>query len=168
MKTLIAVLLGLAMFCIAILVIRSAAPKCLAANVLIEKAGQYRSPDGSCVVNMKEEDGGKLSFVFYRQDKGRPGAGPANPFRANSGWLMCWDSQNRLWTYVPEQDGEYCRCWYANEESTGTRRVGKLGPWQGIPEAFLARLPDTLKKAYEAYVESQRSKESEGTAAENG
>jgi hypothetical protein len=154
MKKLIAVVLGMAMLCIAILVIRSAAPKSVAANVLIEKAGRYRSPDGSFLVDMKEEDGGKLSFVFYRQDgEGQRGAGPTNPFRADSDWLMCWDSQGRLWTYVPEQDGKYCRYWYANEESTGSCGVGELGGWQGIPEAFFARLPDAVKKTYEAYGE---------------
>lgn len=165
MKKLIGAALGAALLCIVILVIRCLEPKRVAANVLIEESGRYRSPTGKGLLNIWEEKEGELKFFVYHQKmEGRDGGGPAKPFQAESDWFMCWDSQDRLWSYVPEQDHQSCRCWYANEEASGTGGAGEHGGWEGIPPSFFARLPETVKETYRRYISTQNSGNSEQDA----
>jgi len=125
-------------------------------NVMIEETGQYLAPGGSCRLELKEEGDGRLTFLIYKQtETGQDGVG-SKPFKANSDWLLCWDSQDRLWSYVPEQDGEYCRYWFIEEGRRGTVRVGKCS-WEGVPEAFIERLPGSVKATYKTYLERKQS-----------
>jgi hypothetical protein len=156
MKRLIGVAFCVVLLILASLIIRGQIPKRVAADVLIEEAGQYRSPNGVCLVDVWEENEGELKFFVYQQKEPGPqvpahaptsildapspqlradriGSGPAKPFRAESDWFMCWDSQDRLWTYVPEQDLSCCSFWQENEDVSGSCLVGDAGGWEGIP-----------------------------------
>lgn len=68
---------------------------------------------------------------------------------------MCWDATDRLWTYLPDEDQQYCRYWYTTDHGTGECRVGETGGWDGIPENFLARLPDKVKATYQGHFVDQ-------------
>jgi hypothetical protein len=153
MKKLIGVVFIVALLVIAgFIVFREPAPKRIAANLVFKETGIYRSPVGDCLVDISVVEGGKLKFLVYRQNKiGRNGTGPGEPFTADSDWFMCWDSQGRLWAYVPERDLEHCSHWYG----TGSRRVGNYG-WDGVPEAFVERLPTAVKEKYNTYIKSHK------------
>ena len=179
MKQLIGVLLGVGLIVVMFLVLRGSAPKTratnvprVAANVIIEEPGRYRSLTGDYFVDIWEEEEGKLKYRFYRQRikglDGGDGGGPAKSFRPESDWFVCWDSQNRLWAYVPELDQRRCSCLYANEEATGICRAGDLGGWEGIPPSFFGRLPDEVKETYRQYKSSQTSGNSEQDAETDG
>jgi hypothetical protein len=152
MKKLIGEVFIVALLVIAgFLVFQEPAPKRIAANVVFKEIGIYASPVGDCLVEVSVVDEGKLKFFVYRQMKGgRSGSGPTDPFTADSNWFMCWDSQGRLWAYVPERDLEHCSHWYG----TGSRRVGNYG-WDGVPQAFVDRLPTAVKEKYNTYIKSQ-------------
>jgi hypothetical protein len=168
MKTLIGSLVGMVLLCIVLLVIHNRTPHRMAANVLIEETGRYRSPGGDCFVDLWEENKGQLKFLVYKEtEAGREGNGPSKSFRAKSDWLMCWDSQDRLWTYVPEQDRQYCRYWYATGESTGSARVGNRR-LAGGPGPFLALLPEIVKEIPSKGDGMQESGSSEQAAPSDG
>jgi hypothetical protein len=128
-------------------------PRRVAANVIFNEVGEYVSPAGdSSSVEVFENDKGKLEFILYHQMKeGRSRQGPTKAFKPDSNWFMCWDSQGRLWTYLTEENFEYCRNWYRTGEASGTIMVGEFGGWEGIPEAFFERLPKVAKDKYELY-----------------
>lgn len=169
MKKLIGAVLCVSLLGIVLLVIRCLEPKRVAANVLIEKTGRYRSPNGKMHLDIWEENEGELKFFVYRQKNGgRSGGGPTNPFQAESDWFMCWDYNDRLWSYVPEQDHQYCRNWYANAEASGTGGSGELGGWEGIPSSFFTRLPDIVKETYRRYISTLAPGKSEQDAESDG
>ena len=172
MKISIGAVLGIALLCIVFLGIRGLtpkrmAPKRVAANVLIQETGRYASPDGEFVVDVWEDNEGELKFFFHRQKNGS-GGGPAKSFQAESDWFLCWDSQDRLWSYVPEQDHHCCRTWYANAEASGTGGAGSLGGWEGIPPSFFARLPEIVKETYRRYTSTQAPGNSEQEVESDG
>jgi len=158
MKKLIRAVLGVALL-VALLVMRAptpnkmpSRPKQMAPDRLIEHAGQYASPSGAWVVDISEENEGELKFFLYQPtEAGQIGHGPTKPFRSDSDWFMCWDSQDRLWTYIPDHT-DHCTFYYDDEHESGSVTVGDGGGWEGIPASFLARLPGDLKATYEAYV----------------
>ncbi len=165
MKKLIGVLVCIALFIVASFVLRGSARQHVAANVLIEQTGRYRLSSGPHVADVWEVAEGALKFAVYREQReGRDGGGPAKSFQGESDWFLCWDSQGRLWSYVPEQDLQGCRCWYSDDASSGSRYVGTGGGWEGIPESFFARLPDEVKETYKIYLKEQRSTNSERNA----
>jgi hypothetical protein len=162
MKKMIGAILGVALLCALLFAIRHPPQKLVAANTVFTKAGTYRSPSGSHVVRVLPENDGSLKFVVTNEKSNGPnGIGPAMPFQARSDWFMCWDSKDRLWTYVPEQDNQYCCCWYSSEEGSGSCLVGEFGGWEGIPNEFFARLPKTVKATYTTYaaIRAQQSSE---------
>lgn len=169
MKQLIGILLSVGLIIIMFLVFWGSKSKRVAANVIIEKPGRYRSPTGNYFVNIWEEEEGKLKYGFYQQKNGgQSGSGPAKSFRAESDWFVCWDSQNRLWAYVPELDHRRCNCFYANEEASGICRAGDLGGWEGIPPSFFNRLPEMAKETYRKYKSSQTPGNSKQDAEARG
>jgi hypothetical protein len=137
------------------LTVAIASPKLVSANVIIKEAGSFGSPLNSQMVRIWPEPDGSLKFFVNNQKAIGNGSGPAAAFEANSDWLMCWDFKDRLWTYIPEQDGQYCRCWYSSEKGSGTTLVGEFGGWDGIPEAFLANLPEKMKAIHATYASNQ-------------
>ena len=80
---------------------------------------------------IKAEAENELKFYVYKKKtKGRTDGGLG--FRADTDWFMSWDTEGRLWVYVPEVDQQYCRYWYANENFKGLRRVGEYGGLEGL------------------------------------
>lgn len=145
MKKPIVIAICVGLVCLAIIAIPVGHPKRVAENTVIDEAGIYESPRGTQIVNVSREDGGRLKIaVAWRKG----GGGATTPFQANSDWFMCFDSDDRLWTYVPEQDRHLCHCWYTTDKSSGTLTAGELGGWQGVPQSFLARLPESAKATY--------------------
>jgi len=163
MKNVIGALFGVALFCFLFFVIlRSPAttasvapPTVVQPNVIIKETGDFGSPLGSQVVHIWRETDGSLKFFVNRQKDPGSGSGPISSFKANSEWSMCWDSDDKLWTYVPELDDQYCTYWYANENGSGSCRVGEYGGWRGIPEAFFANLPEKVKAVHATYTSNQ-------------
>jgi hypothetical protein len=153
-KKLIGAILVIALVCVVYLAIQVAPPKRIPANVVIVEAGRYVSPNGKQIVEVSSQKDGTLKFFVSKSD-GRSGGGPATPFAAQSGWFMCWDSSDRLWTYVPEQDHKCCRNWYAGDEASGSCLVGESGGWEGVPDSFFAQLPETVKATYTAYARAR-------------
>lgn len=137
---------------IAVLVQRNAPPQRVQANVLITNVGRYTSPNGQRVLNVWREKDGRLMF-FVKDQKGSGGV--AKSFDPGSHWLLCWDDQDRLWSYVPEQDTN-CHYWYWGVSEVGSCHVGETGGWDGIPESFLARLPERVRAVYENFRATQK------------
>jgi hypothetical protein len=132
---------------------RESLPILVAENVLMTESGRYSAPNGSQLVEIRQENDGSLKFFVSRtMGDGTTGGGPAASFQAKSEWFMCWDSNDKLWTYIPEQDHQYCRNWYANDKGSGCCLVGEFGGWQGIPDSFFERLPESVKATYSIYV----------------
>jgi hypothetical protein len=139
------------------LVFREPAPTRIAANVVFKEIGIYASPVNDCLVEVSVVDEGKLKFRVYRQSKGQRygnSTGPTDPFTADSNWFMCWDSHGKLWTYMPDDVMESCRNWYSNDEVSGSTLPGEGGGWDGIPQAFIDRLPAVVKEKYNTYIKS--------------
>jgi hypothetical protein len=157
MKKIIGLVFVVALLVIAgFLVFREPAPKRIAANVVFKEIGKYASPVGDCLVEVSVVEEGKLKFFVYRQMKGgRSGSGPTDPFTADSNWFMCWDSHGKLWTYMSDDVMECCRNWYSNDEVSGSTLPGQGGGWEGIPQAFIDRLPAVVKGKYNTYIKSQ-------------
>lgn len=159
LKKLIAAILGIALVCVVYLALQFEQPKLeqpkrIPANVVILEAGRYVSPNGKQIVDVSAQKDGTLKF-FVSSGDGRSGGGPAAPFSAKSGWFMCWDSNDKLWTYVPEQDHKCCRNWYAGDAASGSCLVGEGGGWEGVPDSFFARLPETVKATYTTYARAR-------------
>ena len=124
------------------------------ANVVITKAGRYLSPNGTHVLEVWPQEGGLLKYYVSGKTGG---GGPTKPFSPKSEWFMCWDSQDRLWAFVTEQDPKYCSYYYSNDKESGGCTVGEFGGWDGIPDSFLARLPDATKAIRANYLKSRES-----------
>lgn len=118
------------------------------AGVVIDKTGAYRSPGGDGVAKIAGQEDKMLSVKvdFFEPDgKLRGGTEMGRRFAPDSGWFACWDTQDRFWFYIP--DGQHGRCYVASATpgSTGVGGPGEYGGWEGIPEAFLNRLPKRLQ-----------------------
>lgn len=123
-------------------------------RVLIRRPGRYRSPTGHGVLDVWAENGGKLKFSVRWHEQGRRSrCGPVKAFQPGSDWFMCWDFRGRLWAYVPEHGLRLCRYLYSTTDSVGSCTPGEFGGWEGIPEPFLARLPERVKKVHARYAE---------------
>ena len=131
-------------------------PTVVPSNVVFKEAGTFVSPLNSQVVRIWFEPDGSLKFFVNNQKAVGNGSGPANAFDAHSDWLMCWDSSDRPWTYISEQDGPYCRCWYSSEKGSGSMVPGEFGGWDGIPDVFLANLPEKVRAVHTAFASAQR------------
>jgi len=126
----------------------------VAANTIIEQVGEYRSPKGTCSLIVTRADGDALRFqVAGRTDHGPATQSPKTPFPRTSAWFMCWDSQDRLWTYVPNDGVRY---WHFTAEACGSCLVGALGGTEGMPLPFYNRLPAEVKATLKA-AEKNRS-----------
>ena len=165
MKNLIGTLLVVALVSIVFFAIRGTTanpeslPILVEENVLITEPGRYSSPHGGQLVDIRRENDGSLKFFVSRtKGDGTTGGGPVAPFQSKSDWFMCWDSTDKLWTYIPEQDHQYCRNWYANDNGSGCCLVGEFGGWQGIPESFFERLPESVNATYSIYLAEMKKK----------
>lgn len=149
MKKPILVLLGIGLLgvivCVALGVMPGVVSKRSAENVVFSDVGRYESPQGTQVVTVSREEGGTVQMAVTNS---YGGGGSMKAIHANSAWFMCFDADDRLWVYLPDQNPRYCHCWYADKKGSGVRTAGELGGWQGIPEAFLARLPEPAKATY--------------------
>lgn len=143
-KKSIFVLFGIGLLCIVYLAIARAVPARSVENIVLSQTGRYVSPQGSQVVDVSWNEDGKLKIDMKNLLCGN---GAMMTFQPNPSWFMCFDATDRLWVYLPD-DPKCCQCWYANEKGSGILRPGELGGWQGIPDAFLNRLPAAAKATY--------------------
>jgi hypothetical protein len=130
-------------------------PRRVSPNVVFQETGRFRSTRGPIELRVWTEPSGQLKYyVELKPDDedspSRAGGGPTAAFRPNSDWMMCWDTRDRLWVYVPDHDARHCTCWYAYPNGFGGLTPGEHGGWDGVPEAFLARLPEPAKAVYRA------------------
>lgn len=75
--------------------------------------------------------------------------------------IMCWDSKNRLWYYDPISNSQYCTRYEITESVNDTTTCHELGGWDGVPQAFLDRLPEMALKTYRQAQEHQKAKKSQ-------
>jgi hypothetical protein len=143
-KKSIFVVLGIGLLCMTYFALKRAAPTRSLENIVLSQTGRYLSPQGSQVVDVSLNKDGKLKIDMKSLSCGN---GSLTTFQSNSDWFMCFDATDRLWLYHPD-DPKYCHCWYTNERGSGILRPGEVGGWQGIPDAFLARLPAAAKVTY--------------------
>ena len=71
MKKYIGILFIVVLLVIGFFVFPMNKPKRVAANVIFNEAGKYRSPAKDIFVEIIEVEGGKLKFSFYKQKKNR-------------------------------------------------------------------------------------------------
>ena len=127
-----------AMVFVLVVLLLVARKNCMPANVVFGTPGKYWSPSGRCYADITRLQNGRLKFSVHRPAKksvlellrpfGSGGSGdsqsPTAPFSADSGWYMCWDEKDRLWTFLPQNRVE---CWYFNETVVGSCLVGSRG-----------------------------------------
>lgn len=140
---------------------QSELPERVQSNQIIDQPGYYGSPASERTVRVGSESEGQLNFKFARlthpvsqgeQDNTiSSGSESKHTLAKNSNWFMCWDSQDRLWAFIPEANKNLCACYYANDDGTGICEVGINGGWEGVPEQFLAKLPEDVKEKYQKY-----------------
>ena len=152
--TLVIILLGTGIWWLRLRLQAAYEPRRVSPNVVFQEIGRFRSTRGPIDLRVWTEPSGQLMYyVELKSDDDSPsraGGGPTVPFRPNSDWMMCWDIRDRLWVYVPEHYAPYCTCWYAGPYGFGSLTPGEHGGWDGVPEAFLARLPEAAKAVYRA------------------
>ena len=127
-------------------------PRATPANVVIAQAGRYLSPNGTHLLEVSPQEDGSLKYYVSGKTGG---GGPTKPFSPKSEWFMCWDSQDRLWAFVSEQNSKYCCYHFSNDKGAGGCTVGEFGGWEGIPESFLDRLPEATKAIHANYLKSR-------------
>lgn len=136
-------------------------PRRIPANVVFQDPGHYVSPQGLQTLEFDQEEDGTWNISVTHESQSSSGmvfgTGSSMTFSGAGERLLCWDSQDRLWTYIAAVDPNYCRCWYvaANGKGTGTRRPGEAGGWDGIPQAFLARLPKHVRSIHDQHAKQQ-------------
>ena len=59
-------------------------------------------------------------------------------------WLAMWNDHGDLW--FADLDGYVQVCINRDDGGHTTRTCGELGGWQGVPEEFVALLPERLQK----------------------
>jgi len=128
------------------------------ANVVFNQPGKFASPNGELFVNVWARADGQL-LHSWEHPSGSPSSTFLTPISPQSNWFMCWDDQNRLWVYLPSNPN-YCCTYYHTEKGSGVRECGELGGWDGVPQAFLDRLPEMALKTYRQAQEHQKAKTS--------
>jgi hypothetical protein len=117
----------------------------VAANVVFNEPGHYRSPSGTRSVEIWADPDGLLRHRVEGHDFSTMGAG----FSPESAWMMCWDENSQLWSYNPDAYPQYCTVYCVDSsEGHGVRVCGEAGGWQGIPETFLNELPAEAQATY--------------------
>ena len=131
-------LLIIAVACVALLSSCSS-PQRAPAGRFLDQPGVYRSPNGTHAARIYEPAKGWLNYRFVRGDFGKysTGSGPVDPFPADSTWFMCFDDQDRLWTFRSNR----VDCLFPN----GVMHPGEGGGWDGVPQSFFDRLPPDIK-----------------------
>jgi len=114
------------------------------ANLIFNQPGRYASPSGLQSVEIWVGDDGLLHLRV--QDKN--GSSAMSGFSPDSDWMMCWDKNDQLWFYNPDEGPTYCRAFYVGPNVRGSRTCGEGGGWEGIPEVFLNQLPEEARATY--------------------
>ncbi len=61
------------------------------------------------------------------------------------GWFMCWDDKSRLWVFDAIRTSEI-NCYFDQGDAAVCMRFADGRKADGVPDAFLARLPPNLKR----------------------
>lgn len=140
------------------------------ANVVFDQPGTYILPGGLTHFTVKLDAQGRLvtDVQYFRRQpyrllrwpmwyhleqhtrvvQTRPMAPAEVPPSSPVGWFACIDSHNTIWFFNPRDGGRYCERFYETANGTGTAVCGELGGWEGIPNVFLERLPDSALATY--------------------
>lgn len=112
---------------------------------IFDQPGRYVAASGGSSVEIMPQSDGGLQFQWtYLAHGHRAGAGMS--IAANQAWFAAWDDRGALWLYSPP-DGVRRFQLTAGGGSSSTR-AGEFGGWDGVPEAFLKRLPESERAAY--------------------
>lgn len=117
----------------------------------LERSVAYSSPKKTHAVVVMRTTDGQLSYSF-RADPKDTGPGRGMPLGKGNDWFMSWDAQERLWVCVPGNASAICHVHYADAVANGVLTPGEVGGWEGIPQSFFDRLPETQKKICRDYL----------------
>jgi len=122
------------------------APQRVAAGVIIDQPGRYRSPDATSVVQVKRERQEQLNFrLTAKWGHGSGSLRWCDPFPEASGWYMCWDERSYLWMYVPEHGvGVSGVSYYYLPKNVASNPLTTPAEAAGMPAPFRKRLPTNV------------------------
>jgi len=130
------------------------------AGKIIDRLGTYVSPNGTCIAEISTNSSGQL-VIEYNEYNMQEETG-AFYVRPKPGiWFATIDGNDRLWLYI-EGGGSLgqdvlCRA-TRNRTKNEVASVGSGGGWEGIPDSFFERLPETEIKKYEIWKKKQQIK----------
>jgi len=101
---------------------------------IVDRPGLYNSPNKMVTVRIIQVAEGRLKLESTI-------GGPAAPFPADSGWFMCFDDKERLWTYIPRDKPAFVHC----TSPAQVMAPGEFGGWDGVPNSFFERLPPEIR-----------------------
>jgi len=118
---------------------------------LITKPGDYTSPGGTCrvVITLEQSEKPELDGIYYLfsnailQARNQTMSGGISPLKP--GWCMVWDKQDNLWIFNPRTPNEGVRVRVHQAATDRVLAPGASGGWDGVPAAFLAKLPEEIK-----------------------
>lgn len=106
---------------------------------IVDQPGRYVAASGASSVEIRPQPDGGLQFQWTSLGHGqRAGAGMS--IAANQAWFAAWDDRGTLWLYNPPHGVH--RFEMTDSGGSSSTRVGEFGGWEGVPEAFLRRLPE--------------------------
>ncbi|HTN02707.1 MAG TPA: hypothetical protein VL132_12545 [Planctomycetaceae bacterium] len=112
---------------------------------IFDQPGRYAAASGASSVEIRPQPDGGLQFQWTSLDHGqRAGAGMS--IAANQAWFAAWDDRGTLWLYNPPHGVH--RFEMTDSGGSSSTRVGEFGGWEGVPEAFLRRLPEAELATY--------------------
>jgi hypothetical protein len=122
-----------------------ASPATTGPGQIFDQPGRYAAASGASGVEILPQPDGGLQFQWTSLGHGqRAEAGMS--IAANQAWFAAWDDRGAVWLYSPP-NGVHSFQLTPSGGSSSTR-AGEFGGWDGVPDAFLKRLPEGELAAY--------------------
>ena len=120
----------------------------IAANVLVVEPGSYRATSGTDFVDVTEESPDSVT-VSFRHVSGEDSCGSKVTLSktGDDPWLICWDEHNQCWVYVPDDEPQEVRRLGHSVGAMTVATFDRVSPKEGVPSAFIERLPASMREA---------------------
>lgn len=118
---------------------QQAFPVTSGSGLVFDQPGRYAAASDASSVEIRPQPDGGLRFRWTSLDHGqRAEAGMS--IAANQAWFAAWGDRGTLWLHSPPDRVHSFQLTPSGGSSS--TRAGEFGGWDGVPEAFLRRLPE--------------------------
>lgn len=118
----------------------------------ITSLGEYRSPDGDTLLILMETVDAKGIIVEAKRLK-KLGGCARWQVDATQPWHFMFGQDGSVWGFSSDQGPHH---WHSGPVTTGLTIIGIGGGWQGMPESFLASLPQEHRDVHAQWLANQK------------